>query len=204
MDALFSCFKEAIGVLRKRKAWLISFGAAILTGVVLGLVLPKPASVRQYYLTYCRAYTDGIFVSSVFRLFFRRLISVVLLLLLIVPLYSGGVSAGVFQRIYVRHRYRDSSFYVRNRRFLYFFNLRFADGSFNVCAACDCLHARRRNMQKTSARVRKRRNFLFFFIASRRRDGLRACRNIACNNHFSPRKQNFLKISYNFFSDSGN
>lgn len=87
MDALFSCFKEAIGVLRKRKAWLISFGAAILTGVVLGLVLPKPASVRQYYLTYCRAYTDGIFVSSVFRLFFRRLISVVLLLLLIVPLY---------------------------------------------------------------------------------------------------------------------
>ena len=87
MDALFTCFKEAIGVLRKRKAWLLSFGAAILTGVVLGLVLPKPASVRQYYLTYCRAYTDGIFVSSVFRLFFRRLISVVLLLLVIVPLY---------------------------------------------------------------------------------------------------------------------
>lgn len=87
MDALFSCFKEAIGVLKRRKAWLITFGATILLGIILGVVLSKPAAIRQYYAAYCRAYTDGIFAASVFKLFFKRLIAIVLLLLLIVPLY---------------------------------------------------------------------------------------------------------------------
>ena len=87
MDALFSCFKEAIGVLKRRKTWLIAFGATILLGIILGFVLSKPAAIRQYYTTYCRAYTDGIFAASVFKLFFKRLIAIVLLLFLIVPLY---------------------------------------------------------------------------------------------------------------------
>ena len=204
MDALFSCFKEAIGVLRKRKARLISDGRGSrscssetrLRQAVLFNVLP-----RVYRRDFRIVGIPPVFPATDFRRAFAASYRSSVFYRI---LSSGGVSAGVFQRIYVRYRYRDSAFFVRNRRFLYFFNLRFADGAFNVCAACDCLYARRRNMQKTSARVRKRRNFLFFFIASHRRDGLRACRNIAGNNHFSPRKQNFLKISYNFFSDSGN
>ncbi len=87
MDALFSCFKEAIGVLKRQKVWLIVFGATILLGIILGVVLSKPAAIRQYYAVYCRAYTDMIFAASVFQLFFKRLIAMVLLLLLIVPLY---------------------------------------------------------------------------------------------------------------------
>lgn len=171
MDALFSCFKEAIGVLRKQKAWLLSFGRGDSDGrgsrscssetrlrqAVLFNVLP-----RVYRRDFRIVGIPPVFPATDFRRAFAASYRSSVFYRI---LSSGGVSTGVFQRIYVRHRYRDSSFFVRNRRFLYFFNLRFTDGAFNVCAACDCLYARRRNMQKTSTRVRKRRNFLFFFIA---------------------------------------
>lgn len=87
MDALFSCFKEAIGVLKRRKVWWISFGTTILLGIILGLVLPKPVAIRQYYATYCRTYVDEIFAASVIKLFLKRLLAATLLLLLVVPLY---------------------------------------------------------------------------------------------------------------------
>ena len=87
MDALFSCFKEAVSVLKRRKTRLIMFGVTAMCGIILGLVLPKLATIRRYYATYCRSYTEGIFVSSVFKLFFKRLISCALLLILIAPLF---------------------------------------------------------------------------------------------------------------------
>ena len=87
MNALFSCFTEAIATIRKKIPWIIVFSVAIVIGIILGVVISKPLSVRGYYEKYCRAYADSVFASSVFKLFFKRLISSLLLFLLICPLF---------------------------------------------------------------------------------------------------------------------
>lgn len=87
MNALFSCLTEVLAAIKKHKIRAILFAAVIVSGILLGVILPKQTSVKQYYLTYCRTYTQRVFSSSVFALLFRRLISSVLLFVLVVPLY---------------------------------------------------------------------------------------------------------------------
>lgn len=191
MDALFSCFKEAIGVLKRRKVWLIVFGATILLGIILGVVLSKPAAIRQYYAVYCRAYTDMIFAASVFKLFFKRLIAGFIVasdrsVVFHGVLSSRCVSDCVFQRVHVRDRCRDFAFFFRRKRLVYLSRLCVAVGCSYVCTACDCLCARHGSMQKTTADVRIVRRALLFFIAFFMRRGVRDCGNAACGADFSP------------------
>ena len=87
MNALFSCLTEVWAAVKKHKIKAVMFATAIVAGILLGIVLPKQTSVKQYYLTYCRTYTQRVFSSSVFALFFRRLISSLLLFLLVFPLF---------------------------------------------------------------------------------------------------------------------
>ena len=87
MNALFSCLTEVLTAIKKHKIRAILFAAAIVAGILLGVILPKQTSVKQYYFTYCRTYTQRVFSSSVFALFFRRLFSSILLFLLVVPLF---------------------------------------------------------------------------------------------------------------------
>ena len=87
MNALFSWLSEVRTAIKKHKVKLIVFAITVAVGIVLGIVLPKQTLVKQYYLTYCRTYTGRVFSSSVFSLFFRRMISSLLLFILIFPLY---------------------------------------------------------------------------------------------------------------------
>ena len=44
MNALFSCFTEAIATIRKKIPWIIVFSVAIVIGIILGVVISKPLS----------------------------------------------------------------------------------------------------------------------------------------------------------------
>lgn len=87
MNALFSCLNEVRAAIKKHKIRAIVFAATVTIGILLGIVLPKQTSVKQYYLTYCRTYTQRVFSSSAISLFFRRILSSLLLFILVFPLY---------------------------------------------------------------------------------------------------------------------
>lgn len=87
MNALFAYFCDAIAACKKRYLKAFVFGSFILLGIVCGFLLRKSEPVRTYYATYCRKYTESIFLSSVFSVFFKRIISSFLLFLLVSPIY---------------------------------------------------------------------------------------------------------------------
>lgn len=87
MNALFFRAIEAVKTVKKHFVWLLAFAGLIVVAVVLGVVSSKPAAVRSYYETYCREYVQSVYISSLFKLFFTRLIACAFFFLLVCPLF---------------------------------------------------------------------------------------------------------------------